>query len=67
MIQKWKSALENSDPIQVLSIDSTQQAAVMFISPFNVTGFKIFPQGQPDCGLTDFVVQGSLERSDLLH
>ena len=31
-------------PIQVLSIDSTQQAAVMFISPFTVTGFQDFPQ-----------------------
>jgi hypothetical protein len=44
VIQKWKSALANSDPIQVLSIDSTQQAAVIFISPFTVTGFKIFPK-----------------------
>jgi hypothetical protein len=44
VIAKWKSALENSDPLQVVSIDSTQQAAVMFLSPFSITAFKIFPE-----------------------
>ena len=39
--KKWQQALENSDPLQVVSIDSTQQAAVMFLSPFSITAFKI--------------------------
>jgi len=44
VIAKWKSALENSDPLHVVSIDSTQQAAVMFLSPFSITAFKVFPE-----------------------
>jgi len=39
--KKWKQALENR-PTPWVSIDSTQQAAVMFLSPFSITAFKIF-------------------------
>jgi hypothetical protein len=44
VIEKWRQALENSQPLQVRSIDSQGDRTStrrMFISPFLVTGFKV--------------------------
>jgi hypothetical protein len=41
---RLKQALDDSDPLQVVSIDSAQHAAVMFLNPFSITAFKVFPE-----------------------
>jgi len=50
VIEKWRQALENSQPLQVLSPDShgdRDANATMFISPFQVTGFKVIHEVGP--------------------
>jgi hypothetical protein len=41
---KWREAIQGNSLLQVDSLDSTQQAAVQFINPNQVTAVKVFPE-----------------------
>jgi hypothetical protein len=44
VIAKWREAIQGNSLLQVDTLDSTQQAAVQFINPNQVTAVKVFPE-----------------------
>jgi len=71
VIQKRREAMQGTSPLEVLSIDSHGDRdvnATMFVNPFQVSGFKVIREANPDgTGLTDFVVHDLLKTNNSLR